>query len=402
MAKGIKPRNYSFLNKFTYYKPDVGGMFTLLGMLLLSVLACTLLIPVFVLMFGMEDGLLYGEFVTYPLMFVIPMIYSSVRSRNNSFTFEGLKLDSNHFSPLGGALCVLMVMVATIAAAFCGDAIGTLLPQMPEEVADRMKMLLTGDKVWISFLMACVFAPFFEEWLCRGMVLRGLLANRIKPVWAIIISAVFFAAIHLNIWQAVPAFLLGCLFGYVYYRTGSLKLTMLMHFTNNAMALVLGNVEGFEEYESWVDVFPGGYYWIIFAASVLLLVLTVRAFARIRPALRCTDKSRHLRNPDDHPARTCGGLCIRLYRSDCGTDHYAPGSSSGCLFRQLKAHAGLFLHVPDRIHPDRRRNADPSYGIGKRRGICDRPARSDAAHGKPLPDQTDTLHGCRCCSHEPA
>ena len=144
MAKGIKPRNYSFLNKFTYYKPDVGGMFTLLGMLLLSVLACTLLIPVFVLMFGMEDGLLYGEFVTYPLMFVIPMIYSSVRSRNNSFTFEGLKLDSNHFSPLGGALCVLMVMVATIAAAFCGDAIGTLLPQMPEEVADRMKMLLTG------------------------------------------------------------------------------------------------------------------------------------------------------------------------------------------------------------------------------------------------------------------
>ena len=230
MAKGIKPRNYSFLNKFTYYKPDVGGMFTLLGMLLLSVLACTLLIPVFVLMFGMKDGLLYGEFVTYPLMFVIPMIYSSVRSRNNSFTFEGLKLDSNHFSPLGGALCVLMVMVATIAAAFCGDAIGTLLPQMPEEVADRMKMLLSGDKVWISFLMACVFAPFFEEWLCRGMVLRGL-----------------------------------------------------MHFTNNAMALVLGNVEGFEEYESWVDVFPGGYYWIIFAASVLLLVLTVRAFARIRP-----------------------------------------------------------------------------------------------------------------------
>ena len=74
----------------------------------------------------------------------------------------------------------------------------------------------------------------------------------------------------------------------------------------------------------------------------------------------------------------------------------------GRFFRQLKAHACLLLHVPDWIHPDRRRNADPSYGIGKRRGICDRPARSDAAHGKPLPDQTDTLHGCRCCSHEPA
>ena len=283
MAKGIKPRNYSFLNKFTYYKPGVGGMFALLGLLLLSALAGGLLTTPFLFLFGQQDGLLYAQFVSYPLMFVIPMIFASVQSRNNSYCYEGLKLDNNHFSPLGGALCALMVMVATIALGFCSDAIQSVLPQMPEQLEQMMKNLLAGDKLWVNFLLACVFAPFFEEWLCRGMVLRGLLANRIKPVWAIVISAVFFAVIHLNIWQAVPAFLLGCLFGYVYYRTGSLKLTMLMHFTNNALALVLSNIEGFEEFESWKEVFPGGYYWIIFAASVLLLVLTVRAFARIRP-----------------------------------------------------------------------------------------------------------------------
>ena len=102
-----------------------------------------------------------------------------------------------------------------------------------------------------------------------------------KPVWAIVISALFFAFIHLNPWQAVPAFLLGCLFGYVYYKTGSLKLTMLMHFTNNTFALVISNISAFEEAESWMDVLPGTAYWIVFFALILLLVLVIRAFTRI-------------------------------------------------------------------------------------------------------------------------
>ena len=113
------------------------------------------------------------------------------------------------------------------------------------------------------------------------MVLRGLLGNGVKPVWAIVISALFFAFIHLNPWQAVPAFLLGCLFGYVYYKTGSLKLTMLMHFANNTFSLLLSNVDALEDADSFLDVFPGGRYWVIFFACLLLLVLIIRSFNRI-------------------------------------------------------------------------------------------------------------------------
>ena len=281
MAKGIKPRNYSFLNKFDYYLPGVAGMFALLGLMLVSSLVGSAVAAPLVALLGMENGLFYAQFIGYPLTFVIPMIFASIQSRNNSYSHEGLKLDNNHFSPLGGALCALLAAVSTIALSFCSDAIQSLLPKMPAWIEDMMKNLTTGDNPWLSFVMVCLFAPFFEEWLCRGMVLRGLLANRVKPVWAILISALFFAAIHLNIWQAVPALMLGAMFGYVYYKTGSLKLTMLMHFTNNFMALVLSNLNGFEEVESWQDVFPGGYYWIIFAACAMLVVLTVRAFARV-------------------------------------------------------------------------------------------------------------------------
>jgi len=214
-------------------------------------------------------------------MFVPPMLYAAIKSRNNSYNRSGLKLDSKHFRPLGGALCVLFVALATLALAFCSDAILAAMPAMPSWLEELLKSMTSEGSIYINFLMVSIFAPFFEEWLCRGMVLRGLLGNRVKPAWAIVISAIFFAVIHLNPWQAVPAFLLGCLFGYVYYRTGSLKLTMLMHFVNNTFSLVMSNVDAFGDAESWLDVLPGMRYWIIFAACILLLVLIIRQFARI-------------------------------------------------------------------------------------------------------------------------
>ena len=281
MAQGIRPRNYAFLEKFTYYVPGVAEMFILLALLLAGTLLGSLLSLPFVAILGPEAGMQYGMLVSYPLMFIPPMIYASVKSRGRSYVHSGLLLDSKHFKPLGGALCALFVILATIAAGYCSDAILVLLPEMPDWIRQALEGLTSGDNLFVNFLLVSIFAPFFEEWLCRGMILRGLLGNQVKPVWAIVISAAFFAFIHLNPWQAVPAFLLGCLFGYVYYKTGSLKLTMLMHFTNNTFSLVMSNVDSLKDVESWMDVLPGMRYWIIFAAAILLIVLIVNAFRRI-------------------------------------------------------------------------------------------------------------------------
>ena len=281
MAQGIRPRNYAFLEKFTYYVPGVAEMFILLALLLGGTLLGSLLSLPFVAILGADAGMEYGMLVSYPLMFIPPMIYASVKSRGRGYVHSGLLLDSKHFKPLGGALCALFVILATIAAGYCSDAILVLLPEMPDWIRQALEGLTSGDNLFVNVLLVSIFAPFFEEWLCRGMILRGLLGNRVKPVWAIVISAAFFAFIHLNPWQAVPAFLLGCLFGYVYYKTGSLKLTMLMHFTNNTFSLVMSNVDSLKDVESWMDVLPGMRYWIIFAAAILLIVLIVNAFRRI-------------------------------------------------------------------------------------------------------------------------
>ena len=274
--------NFKFLQKYSWYQPGVGGMFGLLGWLLVGGLLGGLAILVLRLVAGEAAAAEYNTIVSYPLMFVPPMLYASARSSVLAMDNGGHKLDSNNFSPLGAMLCVLLVIAGTLGTAFWAEYLGTLLPAMPPALEEVLKGLTTGNFV-LNFIAVSIFAPFFEEWLCRGMVLRGLLTRtRMKPFWAIALSALFFALIHMNPWQAVPAFLLGCLFGYVYYKTGSLKLTMLMHFTNNTFALICGHIDAIKDMESWRDVIDAPAYWVLLACSVLITALVVLAFNRIK------------------------------------------------------------------------------------------------------------------------
>ena len=279
----IKPnhgKSYDILGNFSYYVPGVGQMFVLLALLLVGAVLGTILTIPFILIGGGEIGTEVSMIVSYPVMFIPPMIYASVKSKSNRYLHDGVKLDSDHFSPVGFVMCALMAMALTLAGSFVADLPASWLPEMPEALAEALGSM-TGGNFILDFICVSIFAPFFEEWLCRGMVLRGLLHNNIKPVWAIVISAAFFALIHMNPWQAIPAFLLGCAMGYVYYKTGSLLLTMLMHFTNNTFALILSHVDSLAEVENYQQMFPGAIYWAVFAACVAAVVLTVYKFKQV-------------------------------------------------------------------------------------------------------------------------
>ena len=274
--------NYKFFSKYSWYLPGVGGMFGMLALLLLGALLGGIAMMILMAVMGQEAGTMYGQLVSYPIMFIPPMIYAANKSNTLSMNNGGRKLDSNNFSPLGTLVCVLLAIVSTLAVGFWAEPITSLLPEMPAALEETLKGLTTGN-FFFNFLAVSIFAPFFEEWLCRGIVLRGLLCKaKIKPVWAIIISAIFFALIHMNPWQAIPAFLMGCLFGYVYWRTGSLKLTMLMHFTNNTFALICGHIDALKDADGWFEVIPSPLYGIVVAAMVIVSALAVLAFSKIK------------------------------------------------------------------------------------------------------------------------
>ena len=215
----------------------------------------------------------YGILISYPLMFIPAMLYASAKSRRNEGFIESYTVDNNNFGSHKGITMAFVATVLAIATAFIIDPVGRLLPDMSEEMEALMKQLL-GGPAWVTLISVSIFAPFFEEWLCRGVVLRGLL-KKVGPAWAIIISALFFAAIHMNLWQAIPAFIMGLVFGYVYYKTGSLKLTMLMHCVNNTLAFAVSNIPSLENAEYFSDVLSPWAFGGIYAVAVIALIFGI-------------------------------------------------------------------------------------------------------------------------------
>lgn len=298
-------KNYDIFSNFTYFTPDASGIVGLTAWFIAgSVLGSVVTLIMGAILGHSADATSYAMLVAYPVMFIPPMIFASHRSQMNSFFEPGYKISNDHYEPLGGPFCALLVMAATLAASFLADCLTGLLPEMPERLEEILKSMTQG-KLWVDFLCVSIFAPIFEEWLCRGEVLRGLLnyehknksgekVRGIKPVWAIVISAAFFAIIHANPWQAVPAFALGCLFGYVYYKTGSIKLTMLMHCTNNTFALVMGNIDKFKDVDSWSEILPPVRYAALLLLCAAFIWYFIRKFDGIklqRPQGNCDEVS---------------------------------------------------------------------------------------------------------------
>lgn len=279
--------SYDLFSGYNYYLPDTGGMFLLFLLFIIG----AVLGNIIVLGLGFvsaEFAAVYGTVISYPVMFIPPLLYASSQSRSNEYFEKGYALDSNNFGRLGGLKMGLIVSVATIAMAFMTDSLTKVMPEAPQWFEDAMNALMDAP-VWITLISVSVFAPLFEEWLCRGLVLRGLL-QKMKPGTAICVSALFFAILHMNPWQAVPAFILGCLFGYVYYRTGSLKLTMLMHFVNNTFAVIFSKIPKFADADSFLDVMRPWAYICIFiacAAFVWGAAVTLRSIPFSREDARC-------------------------------------------------------------------------------------------------------------------
>ena len=266
--------SYALFTNYSHYLPGLGGMIGLFLLFLLGSLLGSLISGVFVLMMGSSESVMqYSMLIAYPVSFIPPLLYASAKSRRNEFFDKGYALDSNNFGARGGFAMAVIVSIATLAAAFVCEPVSVMLPDMPETLKKSLELLMDGP-LWAALLSVSVFAPLFEEWLCRGLVLRGLMKH-MNPTGAILVSAAFFAILHMNPWQAIPAFLLGILFGYVYYRTGSLKLTMLMHCVNNTFSLLLSKIPGLEDIESFMDILSPWAYAGIYVACILMLASAV-------------------------------------------------------------------------------------------------------------------------------
>ena len=83
-----------------------------------------------------------------------------------------------------------------------------------------------------------VAAPFFEEFIFRGLVYRGL--RRSNGVWASALgSAAIFAIVH-RPYSFVPVFAVGLICAFVFERTRMLWAPILVHMIYNGAVILMG------------------------------------------------------------------------------------------------------------------------------------------------------------------
>lgn len=183
--------------------------------------------------------------IGYTLSLLATIWYASRKSKKQYP--DSFRLDLNSF-PLW---LIPVLIISTLAMTVGMERLSALIP-MPDKVARFFESLFKND-IW-SVIMISVAAPVLEEMLCRGIVLKGLLKNY-SPRKAIIYSAIFFAFIHLNPWQSIPAFFAALFIGWIYYKTKSVVPGMIIHSVNNSTAVILMFVaKGEQDYLSWLGM----------------------------------------------------------------------------------------------------------------------------------------------------
>lgn len=210
----------------------LGGFF--LGQILAAIIA-VLMIFVFKSDYNTSS---WFQITAYVLSMGFPILFFDLfvtRPKGNKLNFN---FSSKSFSTylLIFSMMFGMMLISEYLTSFIPTE-GFVFGKLYQSFVQQMNSIAIDPFALV--MMVAVLAPIFEEILFRGIILKGMLNNKMNPYWAIVISAFIFGAIHFYPWQFLGAFLLGLVLGLVYYKTKSLLLPVLMHAFNNFIAAML-------------------------------------------------------------------------------------------------------------------------------------------------------------------
>ncbi|MEA3478294.1 MAG: CPBP family intramembrane glutamic endopeptidase [Bacteroidota bacterium] len=162
-----------------------------------------------------------------------------------------------------------------------------------EEMTELFINVDTYPAFLVNLLMIAILPAIGEELLFRGVVLRFLKDWTGKVHLAVILSAFIFASLHFQFYGFLPRLLLGILLGYMFVWSGSLWVPIIVHFINNAMAVLIifianrvGRTAELEEIGSTSNI-----YYIIGSAVIMILLTWIIYYAEKKRKYRSNDIS---------------------------------------------------------------------------------------------------------------
>ena len=104
------------------------------------------------------------------------------------------------------------------------------------QLTEQFLQVNTVGGLLVNIGLMALLPAVGEELTFRGVVQGMFTRNKHVAIWA---TAAIFSFVHLQFYGFLPRMLLGAMFGYMLWWTGSLWVPMLMHFVNNCAAVVV-------------------------------------------------------------------------------------------------------------------------------------------------------------------
>jgi membrane protease YdiL (CAAX protease family) len=156
------------------------------------------------------------------------------------------------------------------------------LKAMEELLAETSTFITNFDSVGqllLGLVVVAVIPGIGEEFVFRGLIQNHLFRITGNVHSAIWLAGLLFSLFHLQFYGLVPRMMLGAMFGYLYYFSGSLVYPMIAHFVNNGFTLVmlyLYNIGQIEFDIEATETLP----WTQVLISVLVTGILMVAFRR--------------------------------------------------------------------------------------------------------------------------
>ena len=198
---------------------------------------------------GQVNFMKYFQFITMFGTFVFPPLALTLLMKNYNFSFLYLNRG------LGAQKTIIifaLVLISLPIITMLANWNSTLhLPEFMSEtetwiiekdiqltgLTERFMLTAGIGGLLINLLVMAVLPAFGEEFVFRGILMKWF-SKSMGVHAAIFLSAFLFSAIHIQFLGFFPRFFMGLLLGYVFYWSGSLWASILLHFLNNAMTVV--------------------------------------------------------------------------------------------------------------------------------------------------------------------
>ncbi len=145
------------------------------------------------------------------------------------------------------------------------------------KMIEKTYLILISASSPIEFAFVALVVAFTPA-ICEELLFRGLVQYNLSKAGGhklgFIITGIIFAMYHANPFSFIPLIALGIYFGYLVYKSGSIFLAMLAHFTNNFTAAYFYYAFGKEGIISGST--PS--LFLIFFFSIVIFISSIYAF----------------------------------------------------------------------------------------------------------------------------